>query len=136
MSQGLSAWEDGHPMYTRPLVVKLSGEFDVQRRDELDETLAAVADASLVVLDLSECRSVDSSFLGSLARLRRNRRRNVLHMRLVVRSALVRHCLDMAGFCAIWPAHETVSSAIASLANVIRAEYATASEGADSRRPA
>lgn len=118
-------------MYTRPLVLKLSGEFDVERRDEVEETLSAVADASVVVLDLSDCDYVDSTFLGALARLRRDRRRNLLHMRLVVRSASVRHCLDMAGFCALWPAHETVSSAVASLANVIRAQYSAVAERTD-----
>lgn len=57
---------------TKVVTLKLSGEFDIARVDEL-RALLPLYDLENVILDLRDCRYIDSSTLAELARLRRAR---------------------------------------------------------------
>ena len=51
--------------------IRLCGEFDIFRKDELMATLSQAQDASVVVLDLSETTFIDATTLSSLLQLRK-----------------------------------------------------------------
>lgn len=53
------------------VALRLAGEYDISRQEELEEDLACALDADVAVLDLSEVSYLDSSTLTSLIRLRK-----------------------------------------------------------------
>jgi anti-anti-sigma factor len=57
-----------------PIIVKLQGEYDVSRRDELDQLLDRYGDSEPLAFDMHAVRSVDTSTIRSLVRFQRARR--------------------------------------------------------------
>jgi anti-anti-sigma factor len=100
-------------MDDRLVVLRLAGDWDIYRNDELDELLDSVRDVPRVVLDLSECRYLDGAFLGRLAALRRYRHERGLQVsRLVIPSPSIKRIFDIAGFSKLWPICATIDQAL------------------------
>lgn len=57
----------------QPLVLRLQGEFDIYRCDELERILEPALDVPRVVVDLRGVRYIDSSCLAVLIRIRKAR---------------------------------------------------------------
>lgn len=55
-------------------VVKLQGEYDIARREELDHLLDRYGDAEPLALDLRLVESIDTSSIRSLVRFQRARK--------------------------------------------------------------
>jgi anti-anti-sigma regulatory factor len=55
-------------------VVRLSGEYDASRRDELDAVLDRYGDAEPLTFDFDEVAGLDTSALRSLVRFQRARK--------------------------------------------------------------
>lgn len=53
------------------VALRLTGEYDISRREELEEQLAAAHDADVAVLDLREVPYLDSSALSCFIKLRK-----------------------------------------------------------------
>jgi anti-anti-sigma factor len=99
-------------MNDRLVVLRLAGDWDVYRVDELESLVLPVRDRSRLILDLSECRYLDCAFLGRLATLRRYRNARGLQAgRIVIRSDFLRRIFDLVGFTGMWPVYATISAA-------------------------
>lgn len=57
-------------------VIRLSGDYDIYRRDELARTLAAAHDAQEVTLDFSDVPYIDSTAIGCLIGLKKRMNAN------------------------------------------------------------
>lgn len=55
-------------------VVRLRGQYDVARRDELDQTLDRFGDAEPLALDFMDVESMDTSALRALVRFQNARK--------------------------------------------------------------
>ena len=89
-----------HFAITRELVLRLAGEFDMDARAELTESvLAAVADpaATAVTLDLADTTFLDSEALGALITGMNAARAAGKPFSLINASGTVRRVLDVAG---------------------------------------
>jgi anti-anti-sigma factor len=58
----------------QPIIVRLQGEYDIARRDELDNLLDRYGDAEPLAFDLNDVRSIDTSAIRSLVRFQRARK--------------------------------------------------------------
>lgn len=56
------------------VVVELTGEYDLARREELDQLLDRYGDAEPLAFDLHELKSIDTSLIRSLVRFQRARK--------------------------------------------------------------
>jgi anti-anti-sigma factor len=100
-------------MDDRLVVLRLAGEWDIYRSEELERLLKSVRDVPRVVLDMTHCRYVDCTFLGQLVSLRKYRHANGLQVsRIVLQSPAVKRVFDVAGFTALWPICATVEQAL------------------------
>lgn len=96
----------------RLVVLRLDGDWDVYRIEELERLLLPVRDVPRLALDLSECRYLDCSFLGRLAQLRKHRAaRGLAEIRLITDSPFQRRLFDLVGFGAAWPIYTTLGEA-------------------------
>lgn len=59
---------------TDPNVVKLQGDYDIARREELDQLLDRYGDMEPLAFDLREVDSIDTSAIRSLVRFQRARK--------------------------------------------------------------
>lgn len=57
-----------------PHVVKLQGDYDIARREELDQLLDRYGDTEPLAFDLHEVESIDTSAIRSLVRFQRARK--------------------------------------------------------------
>ncbi|HKU68540.1 MAG TPA: STAS domain-containing protein [Candidatus Baltobacteraceae bacterium] len=57
-----------------PTIVKLQGEYDIARREELDQLLDRYGDMEPLALDLRDVRSIDSAAIRALVRFQRARK--------------------------------------------------------------
>lgn len=55
-------------------IVELRGEYDITRRDELDNLLDRYGDAEALAFDLHDVHAIDSSAIRSLVRFQRARK--------------------------------------------------------------
>ncbi len=93
-------------------IVVLRGDLDVFRADEVRQALQEAAAEPLLVIDLSEARSISASTLGELVRSYKQRLNAGLQTaRVVVRSAHVRKIFDITGLSRLWPFFESVDAA-------------------------
>ncbi len=101
-------------MPTEPLIIALSGEYDMSRQRELDRKLRPALDTANVVIDLSAVTYMDSSCLNTFSRLRRERRGEHLPLcRFVITNSMVRKVFGITGFDHLWPIHGSVDDALA-----------------------
>ena len=125
----MDAGTDIEVLYPSPgvAVVVCSGEHDMTTREETDRLFGLlVTENDLVVIDLSEARFIDSSFVNNLLKADRLARQQATLVRLQIGSALiVRRVLEISGLVAKL---ECVDSREAAL-RVVEAEGADASRG-------
>lgn|GEM_PF-1306459 len=54
-----------------PVLIELSGEYDLARRDELEQQLSSAYTAAIAVIDLRDVTYIDSTALACLIRLKK-----------------------------------------------------------------
>ena len=64
------------PDERKTVEIRLSGEYDIYRRDELTEALDAAHDAHVALLDFSDVPYIDSTAIGCLIRLKKRMSEN------------------------------------------------------------
>lgn len=96
-----------------PLVITLTGAYDIYRQPELRRALEPASDAETLVVDLSQVEYLDSTALGVLAGMRTVRRKNELPpAHLIVVSEQIRRVLAVTGLDRIWTIHRTLEEAV------------------------
>jgi anti-anti-sigma factor len=78
-------------------VIRLSGELEIGRKNEIREALAATSDAAPVLLDLAEVTYADSIALTELLRFCVNARLNERPVALVIRTPQFARLIQYAG---------------------------------------
>jgi anti-anti-sigma factor len=59
---------------SKPTVVKLEGEYDIARREELDQLLDRYGDMEPLAFDLHDVNAIDTTAVRSLVRFQRARK--------------------------------------------------------------
>lgn len=96
-----------------PLVIVLQGEWDVYRCDELRVKLEAAYSAPDVILDLSGTTYVDSTCLGALVHLRKERSaRGLPRAGLVISSPMVLRIFQIVRLDKAWPTYRSLEEAL------------------------
>jgi anti-anti-sigma factor len=92
-------------------VVNLIGEHDLSTRDSMLDALASAASQPSVVVDLSRCTFVDSSFIGVLVALHGT---DICTVRLVVpeTQGIVRRTLEMVQMDRFFAIHGSLEQAL------------------------
>ena len=100
---------------TKARIVRLEGDWDISRRDELEQLLEpAYSWPGAVILDMAAVDYADSTILAALVVLRNRRRSKGLPLpSLVVGSRQVRRLLSISGLNEAFPCYETVDAALA-----------------------
>ena len=97
----MEAGTDIEVLYPRPgaAVVEFTGEHDMTTREETDRLFGLlVTENELVVIDVSEARFIDSSFVNNLLKADRLARQQATLVRLQIGSApIVRRVLEISG---------------------------------------
>ncbi len=95
------------------MVVSLAGEWDIYRREELQNRLAPAYYEREVVFDLTAAKYVTSTLVCELIVAQRLRgERQLPPARLAVRSAFVRRLLAATGLDSVFPIFESVKKAV------------------------
>lgn len=96
-----------------PTVVALSGDVDTYRRLEVQALLQPLYEAEESILDLSDVRYFDSTFLSALAIIHKHRlREGRPPVRLVVTSPLLQRVLDTMGFDKVFLLFDSLNAAL------------------------
>lgn len=100
-------------MAEKPRVVRLEGDWDIARRDELERLLKPVSELpSEIILDLESVSYADSTILAELIVLRNRRRsKNLPLPRLVIGSRQVRRLFSISGLDQAFPTYDSVPAA-------------------------
>ncbi|MDH2909146.1 MAG: STAS domain-containing protein [Candidatus Eremiobacteraeota bacterium] len=80
-------------MNTRAVVVALSGDLDLEVRDELHWDLAALIEAPVAIVDMTAVSFADTTFVNAVretTRMRAARMGNATRLRIVGASAIVK----------------------------------------------
>ena len=98
---------------TKTRVISLDGDWDIDRRDELEGLLRTVYDfPGNLVLDMHSVNYADSTILAALIVLRNRRRTKGLPLPcLVIGSRQVRRLLNIAGLSEAFPVFDTLEEA-------------------------
>lgn len=97
----------------RPLIITLSGQYDIYREPELRRLIAPAKSEESVILDLTEVEYLDSTTLGVLAGIRTERRKSGLAPpHFVVASERLRRIFAVTGLDREWAIHRTLSEAL------------------------
>lgn len=95
------------------MVISLAGEWDIYRRDELQERLLPAESEERAILDLTLAKYVTSTLICALILTHKVREtRRLPHLRLCVTSAFVRRLLGATGLEGMFPIHDSVAAAI------------------------
>lgn len=99
----------------KPMIIALSGDWDLARREELGALLSAAYDCADVVLDLTETRYMDSTALAELAKMRKHRvnHRGFEPTHIVVPPGNIEKLLTIVGFDKAFPTFPTLAEALA-----------------------
>lgn len=101
----------------RPLIVSLTGQYDVYREPELRQAIAPAKTEETVIVDLTAVDYLDSTALGVLAGMRTERRRSGLPpAHFVVASERLRRIFTVTGLDSAWVMHPTLADALTTLA--------------------
>ena len=97
----MDAGTDIEVLYPSPgaAVVECTGEHDMTTRDDLDRLFGLlVAENELVVIDVSEARFIDSSFVNNVLKADRLARQKAKALRLQIGTTpIVRRVLEISG---------------------------------------
>jgi len=101
------------PEKKKPQIVRLEGDWDISRRDELERLLEpAYLWPAGVILDLQGVAYADSTILAALVVLRNRRRTKGLPLpSLVVGTQQVRRLLNISGLSEAFPTFDSVEAA-------------------------
>lgn len=103
-------------MSSSPLVIYLQGpEWDISVKDKLEDALAPALDHPDVVLDLSAVTFMDSTCLGKLVHMYKERvnKHGFRPARLVIKSPNIQRLFRMVEFDKLWPMFGTLEEALA-----------------------
>lgn len=89
-------------------IVALDGEFDLAQRHRVSDAFDAVANDSLVVIDLERAEYIDSTVLSCLIRLRTELTERGGTLVLAAPRPMVRRLLAIAGLTALFDIRPTV----------------------------
>jgi anti-anti-sigma factor len=97
-----------------PLIVYLSQpEYDVASCEDLAKELEPSYTAPTVVIDMSGVRYLDSTCLGKLVRMRKERgKRGFAEARLVLPSQHLRRLFQLVNFDSLWPLYDSLDDAL------------------------
>lgn len=97
-----------------PLVIKLPGEWDLARKEELQALLKVGYDRPIVVLDLTELQYLDSTVFGQFAIMHRERMEHYAlgAPRIAVKGGQVERLLHIIGFEKLFPIFKAVAEAL------------------------
>lgn len=98
------------------MVIALSGDWDIYRRDELEAALRPARECPEVVLDFSAVTYADSTVLSALAVMRKERVARGYPASRVVPSASIARLFEITQMSRLWPCFETVDDALRSFA--------------------
>ncbi len=111
---GLAPREPHSMTADEPLVIALEGDWDVYRVDELRQRLESVYDAPDVILDLSGANYIDSTCLGALVHLRKERDSRGLDLaKIVIASPMIQRIFHIVRLDEAWPTFLTLDDAAA-----------------------
>ncbi len=97
-----------------PLVIELSGEYDIAASANLTVILRPAEDATYVVLDFDGVSYIDSSAVTVLVRLHKQRLAKDLPLMHLARvTPQVTRVFELTDLSTIWPMYETVEDAVA-----------------------
>ncbi len=98
------------------LIVRLPGEWDMSRQEELRKTLEEARERPNVVLDLTDTTYIDSAVLTELAKMRQYRvgNRNFEPTHIVAPRGNIARLLSIVGFDRVFPTHESLPDALRS----------------------
>ena len=96
-------------------IVRLHGEYDIYRRDELVAALAPLRRAAVAIIDCSEATYLDSTFLGQLAIVLREVTAGGGELRLAGVNVHIRRLLEIAGFHKVLRIYPSAADAAAGL---------------------
>lgn len=97
-------------------VVRLAGELDISRRDELAAALERVAAAPAVLIDLSDVPYADSTILAELLRFHGAAEANGRRVAVLISSPQISRILQYAGVSATFPVYTARGAALTHLA--------------------
>jgi anti-anti-sigma factor len=93
---------------TGSVVLRLSGEYDISRKDELNAALSAAYNATEAILDVRDVSYIDSTAIECLIRLRKRMSENGSSLiRLVGPTRQVRKVLQLTGLHQVFELSET-----------------------------
>jgi anti-anti-sigma factor len=97
-----------------PLIVALErSEYDIASAEDLSRQLRETYTAPNVILDMSAVTYIDSTCLGRLIKMRKERAsRGFLPARIVVASREIRHLFEIVKFDTVWPIFDSLDAAI------------------------
>jgi anti-anti-sigma factor len=98
-------------------VVQLSGELDIERRDEVAAALLAAAPPRPALVDLSEVTYADSTIISELLRFRMRAERGEQRIAILVGTSRVVRLLEYAGLRDAFAIFEDRGSALTFLCN-------------------
>jgi anti-anti-sigma factor len=96
-------------------VIRLSGELEIGRKDEMRRTLAAPSDGTPVLLDLSEVTYADSIALTELLRFCADAEREGRPVALVIQTPQFARLIQYAGLATAFKVFSQPSEALAYL---------------------
>ncbi|HEX3468676.1 MAG TPA: STAS domain-containing protein [Candidatus Elarobacter sp.] len=97
-------------------VVRLAGELDVSRREEVVAALERAAAAPAVLIDLSDVPYADSTVLAELLRFHGTAEANGRRVAVLITSPQVSRILEYAGVPATFPVYTDRGAALTHLA--------------------
>lgn len=98
----------------QPVIIALSGDWDIYRRGELETALQPAHECADVVLDFSGITYADSTVLSVLAGMRKARVARGYPPCRVVPSPPLSRLFEITQMSRLWPCYDTVDAAVRS----------------------
>lgn len=96
-----------------PLILRLEGEWDIYRREELSDQLRPAYTHPNVIVDLSRVEYMDSTGLSAFVRMRNTRKAaGFAPSRFVIVSPNVRRIFELTGLDNVWPIYDSLEAAL------------------------
>ncbi len=96
-----------------PIILKLPGEWDIARKEELRALLSDAQDRAFVIIDLTEATYIDSTVLGQIAALQNARELCGLSVpRIAMSGGNVLRLFTVVSFERIFPLFPSVAAAL------------------------
>jgi anti-anti-sigma factor len=98
------------------VVIRLTGELDIGRREEIQKAFVIPPNASRVLVDLAEVTYADSTTLAELLRLRADAEAQVARIAIVIGSRRFARVIQYAGLSSAFAIFDDRGSALTYLA--------------------